>query len=373
METRQRILCVDDEPNVLEGLTLNLRRKFDVITAGSGALGLEELKKSPGIAVVLSDMRMPVMDGAKFLAAARALAPDATRMLLTGQADMQSTIAAVNEGQIFRFLSKPCSPPQLIAAVEAAAEQHRLVTAERVLLEQTLAGSIKALTDVLALVDPISSGRAARVKRRVTALAEKLGLKDRWQVDVAALLSQLGCIVLPTPTAEKVSRGEALSDAEKKMVERVPGVTEQLLGNIPRLEPVRAILTAAARPPAGTGAAELPAQILRVALDSDAIESTGVSPAQAVATLRGRADKYDATVIEAMMALFGSNDVEPITEVQLHVLRTGMVLAEDLKTVSGVLLAGRGYEITPSFVERLRNQKAGSVKEPIRVVMKGKS
>jgi response regulator RpfG family c-di-GMP phosphodiesterase len=370
MEAKPKILCVDDEPNVLEGLQLNLRRRFDVVTATSGALGLEELKRSPHISVVVSDMRMPVMDGAKFLAAARLLAPDATRMLLTGQADLTSTIAAVNEGQIFRFLSKPCAPPMLLAAVEAAAEQHRLVTAERVLLEQTLAGSIKALTDVLALVDPVSSGRAARVKRQVSLIADKLALKEKWQVEVAALLSQLGCIVLPTPTAEKVARGDQLTDPEKKMVERVPGVTEQLLGHIPRLEGVRAILSGATRAPGGSGPFDLAAQILRVALDFDSVESQGSSASLAAETLRSRAERYDKSVLEALVALHGNAEGDQVSEVMLHVLRTGMVIVEDLRMVSGVMLAGRGYEITASFVERLRNLKPGTVKEPVRVILR---
>ena len=121
---RTRVLCVDDEPHVLEGLSLHLRRRYDVDTATSGGAGLDILKADATIAVVLSDMRMPGMDGASFLARAKEVAPDAVRLLLTGQADLDSAIAAVNEGQIFRFLTKPCPPPTLLGAVAAATEQH---------------------------------------------------------------------------------------------------------------------------------------------------------------------------------------------------------------------------------------------------------
>ena len=164
-----RILCVDDERAVLDGLSLHLRRRYQVLTAQSGAEGLEILGREAGINVVVSDMRMPVMDGAAFLTRARALVPDVVRVLLTGQADLDSAIAVINEGRIFRFLTKPCPPATMMGALEAAVEQHRLITSERVLLEQTLHGSIKALTDILALanpepeVDPVLARRYAAV------------------------------------------------------------------------------------------------------------------------------------------------------------------------------------------------------------------
>src|SRR5205823_11426086 len=128
-----------------------LRRRFDVASATSGADGLAALEKATGaVAVVISDMRMPAMNGAAFLAQVRQRWPDTVRMLLTGQSEIEAAIAAVNEGQIFRFLSKPCPADQLLAAVMAAVAQHDLITAERVLLEQTLHGSIKTLTEILS-------------------------------------------------------------------------------------------------------------------------------------------------------------------------------------------------------------------------------
>jgi DNA-binding NtrC family response regulator len=132
------ILCVDDEPRVLDGLRLTLRRGFEVLTATSGAEGLAMLKRMAGAAAVISDMRMPGMDGAAFLTQVKDQWPDSTRLLLTGETGRDAAIAAVNEGQIFRFLTKPCAPENLVAAVEAAVRQHELVTAERLLLQQTV-------------------------------------------------------------------------------------------------------------------------------------------------------------------------------------------------------------------------------------------
>lgn len=162
---RPWILCVDDEEFVLDGLRDTLRRGFEVHTATGATEALAMLRKEPdGYAVILSDMRMPGMFGSEFLREARTVAPNAVRMLLTGFADVDSAIRAVNDAQLFRFLTKPCEPEQLVRACIAALAQHRLITAERVLLEQTLRGSVNALVEMLSLASPAAFGRAGRVR-----------------------------------------------------------------------------------------------------------------------------------------------------------------------------------------------------------------
>ena len=379
---RHKVLCVDDEPNVLEGLALHLRRRYDVTTAPNGASGLKLIEDGGNFTVVMSDMRMPGMDGAEFLSRVRQIAPDSVRMLLTGQAEMKSAILAINQGQIFRFLTKPCPPVDLLAAFDAAVDQHRLITTERVLLEQTLRGSIKTLVDVLSLTSPVAFGRANRIKSRVVELAKKLTLADQWQVEVAAMLGELGAITLPPEVLERVHNGSDLAEAEQKMVSRLPDVTDQLLQNIPRLEPVRAMLTRAAKaarhneplsddPSLRT--IELGARLLRVAVEFDILEMQGHSPALCVDTMRGRGERYDASVLETFATLYGTSTVgqDMVRELPLSQLKPGMVFVEDLRLTNGALLCARGYEVNPSFLERARNFRAGSVKEPVRVLVRG--
>jgi len=376
--TRARILCVDDEANVLAGLSVHLHRRYDVVTATSGAAGLATLGREPAISIVVSDMRIPGMSGTEFLAKARQLRPDAVRLLLTGHLDLDAAIAAVNEGQVFRFLTKPCPPATLLAALAAASEQHRLVTAERVLLEQTLRGSIQTLVDVLAITNPAAFGRATRIQQHASEIAVQLGMEERWQLEVAALLSQLGCITLPADTAERACYGQPLSEAEQAMVAHVPAVTEQLLANIPRLEPVREILAAYPRsfradvPPDDPRKAALQraAHVLRVAVDFDLLESQGHDSAIAVDTLRGRHDHYDPAVVAALVALrAAATRRKHVREVPIAAVGLGMVFAEDVRLASGTLLVARGYEVTQGFLERIRNFSPGTVKEPVRVVL----
>ena len=210
----RRVLCVDDEPNVLEGLARTLSEDFDVHTATSGEAGLVALGGEP-FAVIMSDMRMPGMSGSVFLAKARAKAPDAVRVLLTGQADIQSAMAAVNEGAISRFLSKPCPPAAIVASMESAVEQHRLSSAERELLDGTVRGIVKLLTDVLAVSSPAVFSRATRLKQMVTHAAAKLELAEPWRFEVAAMLSQLGCIALPEDLVVRVVAGQPVTSASE--------------------------------------------------------------------------------------------------------------------------------------------------------------
>jgi response regulator RpfG family c-di-GMP phosphodiesterase len=367
--TLPRILCVDDEPNLLDGLKRQLRKQYEVLTAASGAQGLELLASAGPFPVVVSDMRMPEMDGAAFLAHVREQAPDTVRMLLTGQTDIQSAISAVNDGQIFRFLTKPCAPEDLGKALGAALNQYRLIHAERELLEQTLRGSIQMLTDVLAQSNPLAFGRAIRLKRRATELANALQMKDRWPLEVAAMLSQVGCISLPAQTVEKWYGGKALTEEEQKSVSRLPLVAARFLARIPRMEPVRDILVSLERRFSEAGQS-LPqaTRVLRIVLDLDVLESQGIPSPMAVDMLIRREGIYDPEVLEVMARSVGTAGKANIQEVMLFEVREGMIFTEDVVTESGMLLIARGQEVTPNLMDRLQNVILNMhVKEPLKV------
>jgi len=131
-----KILFVDDEPAVLDGYKRMLHREFKVDTAVGGELGLEKIKSSGPYSVVISDMRMPGMNGAEFLAQVRQKAPETVKMLLTGYTDLNAAINAVNEGNIFRYLAKPCEKEALIQAIELGLERYSAVITEKKLVKR---------------------------------------------------------------------------------------------------------------------------------------------------------------------------------------------------------------------------------------------
>jgi response regulator RpfG family c-di-GMP phosphodiesterase len=375
MNEKIHVLCVDDEPRILEGLALQLRRHFRLTTSTSGVAGLEVVERDPP-AVVVSDMRMPEMTGAVFLSKVRERAPEIVRILLTGQTDIESAIAAVNHGQIFRFLTKPCPPGMLLSALQAAVEQNRLITAERVLLEQTLRGSVQTLTEVMALSNPLAFGRATRLKQHVVTLMTAMKLPVQWQIEVGAMLSQIGAITLPPLTLEKVYHAAELSPEEAEMVKRSHGVAEKLLEHIPRLEGVTAIIREQDLRYDGVGGSggrrgqEIPlgARILKIAGDFDALESAGLSAGQAADAMSHRLGWYDPQMLATFSGLQGAATDE-VREIQARHVALGMVLARDVFSKSGVLLVARGFEVTPGLVERFRNQAPGTVREPICVTV----
>jgi len=377
MMPRPRLLFVDDEPAVVEALAINLRRSFDVVIATSGAAGLERLQAESDFAVVVSDMRMPKMDGATFLAHARENAPDAVRILLTGYSDLDATIKAVNHGQIFRFLTKPCPRDTLRGAIDTAVAHHRLITGERVLLEQTLRGSVKMLFDILAITSPAAFGRANQIRTRVLQLARLLGILDSWQLEIAALSSQLGYIVLPHELCEKLENRLPLTEDERHMVARAPAMTEQLLANIPRLESVRAMLALHIKPPrrqtnvdSATQLIELGAHLLRLAIDIEAVDRDRLDRSVSPLDLLIARDRYDPEVLDAAEQMHREGPptfiVKPVNAVGL---RTGMVLAEDVRLSTGTLLVARGYEVTASFIERIKNFPPGMFAGEFRIAV----
>ncbi len=367
---RARILCVDDEPRVVEAMANALRRDYAVTIATSAAEAMALLAHED-VEVILSDMRMPEMDGITLLARAKELKPEVPRILLTGQADMSAAASAIDDGQLFRLLTKPCELAELRGALAAAVEYHRLAAAERVLLEQTLHGSVAALIDILGMTNPIAFGRANRIRTRVSDLAGELQMSSRWQVEMAAMLQPIAYVTLPHETVEKLHHGHLLTADEKKMVSRLPNVTEQLLGRIPRLEDVRAILAGAGH--ASTHDAtlvELGAAVLRIANELEDLEMQGTPAREAVEIVRGRTEAHPARVMAAVVRLAHA-DVAPleVREVSLAALRTGMVFVDDVKMASGALLVARGYEVTSGFLARVRNFPDGALPGPLRVTV----
>ncbi len=132
----EKILFVDDETAVLEGFQRLLHSSFDIQTAASGGEGLQTLDRDGPFAVVISDMQMPGMNGAEFLARVRQKAPTTVRMLLTGHADLHTAIDAVNRGQILHFLTKPCPKSVLVAAIRSGLDQYHTATEEKELSSQ---------------------------------------------------------------------------------------------------------------------------------------------------------------------------------------------------------------------------------------------
>ena len=157
MIAQETVLLVDDEERLLNGLRRQLRGEFEIVTAVGGERALEILESQSEIAVIISDMRMPGVTGVEVLEAFSKKSPTTTRIMLTGNAEQDCAVDAINKSHVFGFLNKPCSTDSLIQSIESGLAHHRLLVGEKKLMETTLAGSIKLLADVVSLMDPATT------------------------------------------------------------------------------------------------------------------------------------------------------------------------------------------------------------------------
>ena len=371
-----RVLFVDDEANVLHSIKRRLRKKFSVHTAISGADALEIIKNtSEPFAVIVSDMRMPEMSGVQLLSKVREIAPDTVRIMLTGNADQETAIEAVNQGSIFRFLTKPCPPDLLENSIRAAIEQYRLITAEREILDKTLNGSIKVMTEILSQVSPAAFSRAYRIKSYVSQLVQDLNLPNKWEFSIAALLSQLGCVTLPTDLVEKVYADIPLNPDEQEMFDSHPAVGAKLLSNIPRFHNIASMIAmqrkrfdAYAGKPKNREEkiARIGAQILKAVIDLDQYLFQGMSLIKAISRMEARQGEYNPNILGLLTHIKARKKSYLVKPLTLNEICVGMVLNQDVVAKNGLLLASKGQDITFSLKERLQNfAKTIGIEEPI--------
>ncbi len=376
-DKRPRVLCVDDEPLVLESLTSVLGRRFEVVGAGSAVEALAIVREQEPFAVVLSDILMPQSNGAAFLEKIQEVSADSVRLLLTGRSDLDTAICAVNRGRIFGFLTKPCPPNELRNAVAAAAAQYRLITSERELLEQTLRGSINVLTEMLALTNPLAFSRAQRVQRLVRHMLPRFDKERAWELDVTAMLSQIGLVTVPGELLDKVDHGMTLTAAERSVYQRYPQVGKDIIGRIPRLETVAESIglqdTRLEEYRANGTGRELPlgARVLKAVIDFEERAAAGLEPRAALREMHARRGWYDPHVLEALAEAVEHLDQGAVMrEVTIAELSSGMVLNQAVKTGGGMLLFEKGQEITYSHLLRLINfSKFETIPEPIQVLV----
>jgi response regulator RpfG family c-di-GMP phosphodiesterase len=378
-----KILCVDDDSNILAGFQRTLRKEFAIDTALGGPPGVAMMRERGPYAVVVADMQMPGMTGIQFLQEAERLAPDTVRLMLTGNADQKTAAEAVNQGHVFRFLTKPCPASELAVALKAALKQYRLITAERELLENTLNGAIAALTGIMVMMDPVAFGVGEKLRDYMRRYARFAQLPEAWSLELAAMLSQIGYVAIPLKVLVKARSGATLGPEEKDMLARVPRTGADLLAHIPRLEAVAKVVLYQGKGYNGTGfpgdgvaGAALPAgaRILKVLIDLLDAEVKTKARAKAVAHLRSRPEAYDPEILRSVLSCFesdpqaSSGGIETPGAVDLESITAGQILAANVETKEGTLLAVAGTVVSPVLIEKLRNfEQLVGLKRPLLV------
>lgn len=370
MKKDRKVLFVDDEQHILDTYRASLRKRFKVDTALGPTEGLAKIGKNGPYAVVVSDLKMPDMDGITFLSKVQEISPDTVRVMLTGHADLNSAISAVNEGSVFRFLTKPSPLEEMIRTLEVAINQYSLIVAERELLRETLRGSIKVLTDILGLVNPEAFGRSERVKRLAAYIGHHLGLKQTLYLDLSAMLCQLGCVTLTDTVLDKVFKGEVLDAEEQQIYAMHPAITAGMLSQIPRMGRVSEIIQHQDDSLEDNPTMPIEARILKACLDYDDLALQGMDKQTVIEALRDREGVYDLKVLDVLERGTAGEEGYVRRQLGLSELRPGMILDEAMWSVDEVHLMADGTEITETALMRIANfTKAKRVPTRIRVLV----
>jgi response regulator RpfG family c-di-GMP phosphodiesterase len=300
------ILVVDDDVRVVSALQRSLYRDYRIEIAAGPSDALDAIVQT-SYAVVVSDLQMPVMNGIELLATVKEISPDTVRVLLTGKADLDAAIGAVNEGSIFRFLTKPCPTDLLKRTLDAALAQHWLQISEKQVLRETLMGTVAVLVKVLSTIRPEVFGRASRIRFCVECLAAELHLPETWEFEAAAMLSQIGCLSVDASVLDRHSRGESLSQEELYQVLSQAQVGQKLLHEVPRLDAVSRIIerqyedfNAHSELSPTQYMVAIGAHMLRASHDFDRLIRSGLDADSAVVEMGLHESEYNPDVLRAL-------------------------------------------------------------------------
>jgi response regulator RpfG family c-di-GMP phosphodiesterase len=373
------ILLVDDDENLLSSFERNFRQNFTVLTSSSGKEGLKRIKENSNISLVISDMNMPEMDGVEFLSQVKIINPLIIRIMLTGRADINVAIQAVNEGNIFRFLTKPTTPQILEKIIHDGLDQYRLITSEKQLLSLTLNGSLEILNEVLSLTNPMAFGRSNRIKKIVQHILKFDEPENAWQFELAATLCLIGFIAIPQPIQEKIYSNASLNQGEKDLVTHAPEVAHDLLSKIPRFESIAEMILNQNKPfhhykkqteLACEKPVELGSQILKLAIDVDGFITAGLDQEEIKLKLIKDVDLlYNPHLSVTLLDYFANYDHYETVMLNVIDLKEGMVLDQNVFSSSGALLLVKGQEISEAVLPRILNfQKYVGIIQPIRIL-----
>lgn len=360
---KHSILLVDDEPNVLRAFRRNLRNDFDVHVAESGAKGMGLLKTETIFSVIVSDMQMPEMNGVEFLKKSKEVQPNAIRVMLTGNADQQTAIDAINHGDIFRFINKPSTPQIVSEVLHASIHQYKLNTIEEDLLETTLRASISALSETLSLASPEIFGRTSRLKGHIARCVTLLGVKDAWRYEALAMLCLVGLVSLPSEAIKLINDGERLDANYGQMYIYHSELAYQLISKIPRMEEIATSIRYQNKNYNGGGypenemsSADIPvaSRLLKIVIDFDHFETLHKNSDIAIQKLEAKSGIiYDPRLLDLFKRSLTSITHANEELVKISDLDNSMTLARDVKNSTDVLLLSKGLRVSDAVISRL--------------------
>lgn len=372
------VLFIDDDINLLNSFKRLMNDEFNVTTAQSPENGLQIMERNGPFAIVVSDMRMPGLSGVEVLSHAHKINPATVRVLLTGFAEHQCAIDAVNIGKVNKFLTKPCDLDTMAAVLRAGIRQYQLTLSEKELLGQTYIGIVNVLSQILALVNPVAQNKANRLKRYCTHMINEIQLEDKFIVEIAAILSQLGCITIPQDVLERHEYGGFINEEELQKIKKNNIDVIKLLMNIPMFEDIAEIISLSEKQIHNNTEGysdekqqniHIGGKILQVAKGIDRYIMSGVSPSDAISMLKDENYFNDNSIVNSLNTYEFNQKNMIKMYVYSYQLNTKMIIESDIYSSNGVLLIKKGQHVTYQILSSLNNfSKNVGINEPFAVL-----
>jgi len=385
VKKNELVLVADPDVAVQSAMTKLFSEGHSISCVSDSDSALKFIKERPAVAVIFSCFHLPGSGGVAFLKDCSTLVPQAARIMLTREGSKEAIKQAVNEGHAFMYLEKPCNRGDIVSALDAGLAHHRLMAKERMLLERTLAGSVKMLIEMLALFHPDAFRRTSTMRVQATKLAKGLGIKKTWELEMAVMLSPLGEAMLPKHILSRYRAARSLGDQERDILSKAPQQTRDLLQNIPQLDRVAEYLYLSGRgydgsgfPENGPQGDEIPivSRIIKLLTDLWYASPENGPDAAAFEALGINARQYDPRLLdvarETLLVVVPEKRGGLVLQCYIRSLRPGDVLVDDVRTeTSYELVLSSGHLLTPTTIRRLEHfNKTAGVRQPIRVERK---
>lgn len=355
---------VDDDGTILTVFTEQLKHLYDIKAAANPKEGLIALRDEGPFAVVVADMQMPGIGGVEFLIRCLKHCPDSIRILITALEDVRAVAHAINRARISRLLLKPISSAHLDAELLMAVREHERLKAESEIVFAAISSGVKLLTSVLSMTRPAAHLLANQARVVVKRVALQMGIADTWAVELAALLSQTGCLSIPEEVTAKLERGGKMTPQDREIFATHPEIGYRLVKYMPRMEEIAEIIRYQGKRFDGSGSPHndvkgenipLGARILHAVFDYNILLANGFKREDTLGHLRDRQGRYDPKVINALEKATDPTSRSVARELSVDELTCDMKLDQDITTTSGVHIASIGEPVTPELVSRLRD------------------
>lgn len=371
----EKILIVDDDPQILAMYPVRFNKVVDIITAERASIALDLLKQEK-FAVFVVDYNLPEMNGLELIKQAQIISPDTISLILTGEANLDLAISAINQGNIFKFLVKPCSYKVMAAAFIDALKEYRTIRAKISKHKQNYTGVVAGFIHIIKLLKPSFLSTRKNLELYISAISANLSPDTINDFQLSVLLAALNFDTISPEISQKIQEGTTLNKEEALIASNIPKAMEMLLQKIPMLSKAKELIRYSLKHFNGIGyphddlieeAIPYEARIINILLEITRQEANSIDFLNITKNMRDEPNKYDIDILNKVEEWIKHAKYEQISATIIN-LRIGDLLLDNISTNKGIILVSSGNKVTKSMIIKLQNHpEVEDIIQPINV------